>query len=75
MKIKRSEDYAEPGCQRRDCKYHAHSGCSYFIVNGHTRTSLHRGEGVDINNPCREYAPGPKVLLNVQPFTLMEDQK
>lgn len=60
-------------CQKTDCRYQSETGCSYFIVQGHTRTSLHVGENVDINHPCREYSPGPKVLLNVQPFKAGKD--
>lgn len=41
--------------------------CEFFAFNGHccdyaervgiSRTKLHLGENVDINNPCREYKP------------------
>ena len=75
MRILQDEDNTGTGCQRKDCKYHSASGCSYFMVEGHTRTFIHDGEDVDINNPCREYARGPKVLLNIKPFTVLEDLK
>ena len=61
------------GCQKKDCRYWAISGCVYFMTQGHTRTSLHIGENVDINNPCREYDPGEKVLQKVQPFWIAKD--
>lgn len=61
------------GCLLTDCRYHGESGCAYFIVEGHTRTSLHEGENVDINNPCREYSPGEKALQNVPPFWFAKD--
>ena len=67
-------DYPEEsGCTLRDCQYHSSSGCAYFMVEGHTRTSLHEGENVDINNPCREYTPGDKALSHVKPFTIRKD--
>ena len=75
MRITPDEDNSRPGCQRKDCKYQSHSGCSYFMAEGITRTFLHQGENVDINNPCREYSRGPKVLLYMNPFTLTEDLK
>lgn len=62
------------GCLKRDCRYYSPGGCVYFIVEGHTRTSLHLGEDVDINNPCREYSPGPKALEHVKPFTISPDR-
>lgn len=73
MSDTRLENYRRPGCQLKDCMYHSFSGCSYLVVEGVTRTSLHIGENVDINNPCREYTPGKKSLLNVKPFTLSKD--
>lgn len=65
------------GCQKTDCRYHSAEigGCLYFIAEGHTRTFLHLGENVDINNPCREYSPGPKVLAKTRPFTISPDQR
>lgn len=49
-----------PGCQRLDCRYRQKydGSCEYYVIEGHTRTALHQGENVDINNPCREYKPG-----------------
>lgn len=60
-------------CQKRDCRYHSYGGCVYFMATGHTRLALHKDEGVDINNPCREYDPGEKALLKMRPFTLNKD--
>ena len=74
MRITEPKSPTKSGCQRKDCKYQAESGCTYFIVEDHSRLFLHEGENVDINNPCREYAPGEKVLLKMPPFTLSKDQ-
>jgi hypothetical protein len=63
------------GCQHRDCRYYSAECmcCIYFIAKGHTRTSLHQDEeGVDINNPCREYEPGEKAL-NKYRFARLRD--
>ena len=51
-----------PGCQYEDCFYRmsGHGACNYFDIEGQTRTAIHRGENVDINNPCQEYKPIPK---------------
>lgn len=49
------------GCPNVDCMYRQKNdgSCEYFMMEGVTRTGLHRDEpGVDINNPCREYTPG-----------------
>ncbi len=59
-----------PGCQYLDCIYRQRldGSCSYYTVEGVTRTYLHRDEpGVDINNPCREYkrAPKPKYTMKI----------
>lgn len=46
------------GCLYTNCVYRNWDGCCvYFLVNDRTRTSLHLGENVDINDPCREYTP------------------
>lgn len=44
------------------CKYFAFYGrcCDYAERTGTSRTKLHLGENVDINNPCREYKPRRK---------------
>lgn len=60
-------------CQKIDCMYHSPSGCDFFIVNGRTRLFTHLEDGVDINNPCREYKRGENMLKHVQPFTLHKD--
>lgn len=37
------------------CKYHNQFGfCDYASQTGRTRLSIHSGENVDINRPCRE---------------------
>ena len=48
------------GCKYRDCIYRQRydGSCTYYLVEGVTRTFLHKDENVDINNPCREYTPG-----------------
>lgn len=44
----------DPQCQ--NCIYYSthYALCDYFNLTGHTRTSLHKGENVDINKPCQE---------------------
>lgn len=53
-------NYNEKGCKHTDCVYRLSTTgqCDYFTVMGTTRTFLHKGENVDINNPCREYKTG-----------------
>ena len=60
-------------CHMADCRYFSESGCAYFIATGTTRLFTHLGEGVNINNPCREYDPGDKDLLRTEPFCLGKD--
>lgn len=37
------------------CKYHNQFGfCDYASQTGRTRLSIHNGENIDINRPCRE---------------------
>lgn len=65
-----------PGCQYLDCIYRQRldGSCSYYTVEGVTRTYLHRDEpGVDINNPCREYNPGQRQ--RPEPFTLKPNRR
>lgn len=71
MKPKRYSDTL--GCQNTDCRYRQRNdgSCEYYIVEGHTRTWLHLGENVDINNPCREYRPGEsqgRQALRIEPL-------
>jgi len=46
--------FTGPPAQCVGCKYLKRMACNYFFMTGRTRTSLHLGEQVDINNPCRE---------------------
>lgn len=62
---------ADVGCERTDCRYYSCTGCSYFEIEGITRTSLHAyEEGVDINNPCREFKKSESILDHRRPFTI-----
>ena len=46
-------------CPNVDCCFYCTltCTCSYALATGISRTKLHQGENVDINNPCREYTP------------------
>lgn len=48
------------GCPNTDCMYRQKNdgSCEYWLIEGTTRTFLHKDENVDINNPCQEYRPG-----------------
>lgn len=54
-------------CEHPDCRYYGTltDTCSYALAKGISRTKLHEGENVDINNPCREYEPRPEVRKRV----------
>ena len=60
-------------CQKHDCMYHSASGCDFFILEGHTRLSIHEFKSADVNSPCQEYKPGKNPLATVQPFTIHKD--
>ena len=45
------------GCRGRICRFYNTriEACNFALITGTSRTKLHLGEGVDINNPCREF--------------------
>ena len=47
------------GCHGEKCRFfdHLNKCCDYASRMGVTRSKLHQGEDVDINNPCREFQP------------------
>ena len=67
------KEQKQSGCTKTNCLYYNRQSlcCNYFDIVGHTRTWLHRDEeGVDINNPCREYEPRPEGYKPDIAFTI-----